>query len=304
MTLLDSSLAIHARLRRALVARDPSLVPFVIDGQVAGRITADRTRRLAAMADVFCMRGDALAFVATLATPHARSAALARVARTLATEGALSAWRDERYAIAPAFGVPPWCELERAAARYFGIRTYAAHVNGLVREKAAVAMWLARRSLTKAIDPGMLDNLVGGGIAAGVSVAATVVKECWEEAGIDAPLAQRARPTGALHVERLHADGLQDEIVFVHDLWLPPDFVPANQDGEAVEHRRLGLQEIAATLGHDEGERAVTLDATLVALTALVREGAFDADATSRATLEALLHDLAVPAPGARDPGA
>ena len=36
-------------------------------------------------------------------------------------------------------------------------------------------------------------------------------------------------------------DGLQRETVFVHDLVLPPDFVPANQDGEAVEHRLVDL---------------------------------------------------------------
>jgi len=39
------------------------------------------------------------------------------VARTLAAEGALSAWRNERYAVAAAPGAPPWFLLERAAAR-------------------------------------------------------------------------------------------------------------------------------------------------------------------------------------------
>lgn len=291
----DPALRIRARLQRALVSSATSLIPFVIDRHVAGRITAARTQRLAAFADCFRLEDGALSFVDSLHTPPARSAALAHVAHVLAHEGALTAWRDERYAIAPAFGAPAWCELERAAARYFGIRTYAAHVNGLVREGDAVTMWLARRSATKAIDPGMLDNLVGGGIAAGASVRATVVKECWEEAGIAVALAERARSTGALHVERLHADGLQDEIVFVHDLWLPPDFAPANQDGEAVEHEQLALPAIAATLTHDEGPHAVTLDATLVALTVLVRERTFDADAEGRAALEALLRDLSWP---------
>ena len=48
----------------------------------------------------------------------------------------------------------PVFELERAAARYFGVHTYAAHVNGLVRGERRRRMWLARRSATKAIDPG------------------------------------------------------------------------------------------------------------------------------------------------------
>ena len=65
------------------------------------------------------------------------------------------------------------------------------------------AMWIARRSPTKAIDPDLLDNLVGGGIAAGQSVPTTVVKEAWEEAGIpaDARRASRSRRRGA-HLPR------------------------------------------------------------------------------------------------------
>ena len=43
-------------------------------------------------------------------------------------------------------------------------------------------MWIARRSPAKAIDPGMLDNLVGGGVAAGQTITTTLIKEAWEEA--------------------------------------------------------------------------------------------------------------------------
>ncbi len=165
-------------------------------------------------------------------TAAARSHALARVARALAADGLLTAWRDERYVVSPTFGAPPWFELERAAARYFGIRTYAAHVNGLVRRDGETAMWIARRSPDKPIDPGMLDNLVGGGVAVGQTVASTVIKEAWEEAGVAANTATLAQPAGAVHICREQPDGLQRETIFVHDLWLAPDFVPAGQDGE------------------------------------------------------------------------
>mgnify|MGYP003694218689 CR=1 FL=1 len=134
---------------------------------------------------------------------------------------------------------PPLVGIERAAARYFGIRTYAVHVNGLVRSGGDLAMWLARRSPTKAIDPGLLDNLVGGGIAAATAVLDTVRKEAWEEAGIAATVAARARPQGSVDICRAQPEGLQRETVFVYDLELDADFGPANQDGEAVEHRQL-----------------------------------------------------------------
>ncbi len=118
-------------------------------------------------------------------------------------------------------------------------------------------MWIARRSPTKAIDPGMLDNLVGGGIAAGQSVAATLVKEAWEEAGIDAAARAHAQPAGAVHLCREQPDGLQRETIFVHDLWLPVGLRRrAGQDGEVVDHRLVSLA------GGSPPGRATTTDPT------------------------------------------
>ena len=92
-------------------------------------------------------------------------------------------------------------------------------------------------------------------------------------AGVDVVRLNLSHGTVESHVERLHADGLQDEIVFVHDLWLPPDFVPANQDGEAFDHRCLDLGDVAPLLAQRSGPEALTIDASLVALDCLVRHG-------------------------------
>jgi 8-oxo-dGTP pyrophosphatase MutT (NUDIX family) len=262
--------ALHARLAAALAPPTVPLVPLVADGRRVGELTEARARRLAAFGDVFAFDGSGLTFVPALADVGSRTRAMEDVARTLAAEGALTAWRGEDYD-AVAF------RIERAAARYFGLRTSAVHVNGLV-DDGGVAMWVARRSAQKAIDPGMLDNLVGGGIAAGTGVAETLVKEAWEEAGIDAALARTARSAGTLHVRRLQPDGLQHETIHVHDLWLAPDFVPANQDGEAVEHRLVPLDAMAALLANADGPDVMTADATLVAVDALLRLGAIDAE--------------------------
>ena len=214
-----------------------------------------RAARLAAIDDVFRMDTGAIAFAPTLSDVRSRTHALDRVTRVLAAEGALTAWRDERYAIAPAFGAPPWFLLERAAARYFGVRTFAAHVNGLVDERGALSMWFARRSDAKAIDPGMLDNLVGGGIAAGQSVADTVIKESGEEAGIDPEIARSARAAGTVEIRRIQPDGLQRETIFVHDLLLPADFAPVGRDGEAVAHRRVDFAGAARLIANGERSR-------------------------------------------------
>jgi len=263
--------ALHARLAAALAPPTAPLIPLEVDGRRVGELTEARARRLAAFGDVFAFDGSRLTLVPALDDVGSRTRAMQDVARTLAAEGALTAWRGEEYD-AVAF------RIERAAARYFGLRTSAVHVNGLVDTGGSAAMWIARRSAQKAIDPGLLDNLVGGGIAAGASVAGTLVKEAWEEAGIDAATARGARPAGTLHVRRLQPDGLQHETIHVHDLWLPPEFMPDNQDGEAVEHRLVPLDAMAALLANADGPDVMTADATLVAVDALLRLGAIDAE--------------------------
>jgi len=124
----------------------------------------------------------------------------------------------------------------------------------------------------------MLDNLVGGGLAAGATIAGTLAKEAWEEAGIDAATAARAQSAGVVTIRRLQPDGLQHETIHVHDLLLSRAFVPANQDGEAVEHRLVPLDHVAALLANDTGPDVMTADASLVALDALIRLGTIDAE--------------------------
>jgi len=266
--------AIHARLDRALAGPAIRLRPFVVRGVTAGFVDDARAERLARFGPgVFDVDADRVALAAGLRDERSRSAAMADVARTLRSEGALPGWRDELYRIAATFDAEPLFHLERGAARYFGVRTYAAHVNGIVRTPRSTSMWLARRSLAKAIDPGLLDNLVGGGISADLSVRDTVIKEAWEEAGIGQALAATAQPAGTVHLLRYLPDGLQRETVFVHDLALPPGFQPVNQDGEATEHRLVDVMDAARTIAVDAGPEEVTVDASVVVLDFLIRNG-------------------------------
>jgi 8-oxo-dGTP pyrophosphatase MutT (NUDIX family) len=271
--------AIRHRLGAQLAGPEHSFRPLRVGREAAGWLDDARAVQLTAFADVFAVRAGGIVFVRTIDTAAARTAALDRVARTLAADGLLTAWRDERYAVAPAFEAPPWFELERAAARYFGIGTYAAHVNGLVQRDSDIAMWIARRSATKSIEPDRLDNLVAGGIAAGQSVASTVVKEAWEEAGIAAAVAAGAQRAGTVHLCREQPDGLQRETIFVHDLWLPADFVPAGQDGEVAGHRLVSLFDVGPLIANADGPDVVTADAALVMLDCLLRHGVITPDA-------------------------
>jgi 8-oxo-dGTP pyrophosphatase MutT (NUDIX family) len=160
--------------------------------------------------------------------------------------------------------------MERAASRHFGIMGYGAHLNAFVRRGGLTHAWIARRSPDKAVDPDKLDNLVGGRISAGMSVDETLRKEAAEEAGIPPSLLAGLNCISAVRVEYSVPEGLHREVLFVHDLWLPEDFNPENQDGEVSEIRCMALEEVIQ--GILSGD--FTLDAGVVMIDGLLRQGA------------------------------
>ena len=81
---------------------------------------------------------------------------------------------------------------------------------------------------------------------------------------VSSPAKWRTVPADTVHIWREQPDGLQSETIYVHDLWLPSDFVPANQDGEAGDHRMVSLPEVARLIGLAGGPDEVTADASLV----------------------------------------
>lgn len=272
--------------------------PFWIGDERVGWIRASDLPLLARWPEVFDIDAARVTLAPAFDTIELRSAALGSVIGALAAEGRIPGWRNETYAIRNAFDAPPLAYIERAASRFFGTMTYAVHLNGVV-EYADIAapsgaasvdgarcgppqLWIARRSDTKATDPGMLDNVVAGGIGWGFGIEATIVKECWEEAGIPEQIAARAVAGRTAHVLQSLPEGTQAEQIFIYDLALPPDFAPRNQDGEVGEHRLARIDEVARWI--EEG--ALTVDASLATLDCLLRRRWIDEDAC--AGIEAL----------------
>ncbi|SAK43531.1 NUDIX hydrolase [Caballeronia fortuita] len=248
-------------------------VPFFIGDERVGWIRAfdvDALRRwpsIFSIDDVVRLQADSV---------KARTEALQEVIGALFAEGKIPGWRDETYAIRNDFDAPPLAFIERAASRFFGTMTYAVHLNGIVKYRdKAPQLWIARRSDTKATDPGMLDNVVAGGIGSGFELMPTLVKECWEEAGMSAELASTATPGRTFHVLQSLPEGTQAEQIFVYDVSLPPDFTPRNQDGEVGEHRLARMEDVARWI--EEG--ALTVDASLATLDCMLRHRWIDEDA-------------------------
>jgi 8-oxo-dGTP pyrophosphatase MutT (NUDIX family) len=270
-------------------------LPFWIGAEQVGWVRASDVPLLKRWPDVFEIGSDIgsdnyvdnsglrVTLAAAFNTVDLRSAALGSVIGALAAEGRIPGWRNETYAIRNAFDAPPLAYIERAASRFFGTMTYAVHLNGVVEyADGAPQLWIARRSDTKATDPGMLDNVVAGGIGWGFGIEATIVKECWEEAGIPDDIAARAVAGRTAHVLQSLPEGTQAEQIFIYDLALPADFAPRNQDGEVGEHRLARIDEVARWI--EEG--AMTVDASLATLDCLLRHRWLDDEAC--AGIEAL----------------
>jgi 8-oxo-dGTP pyrophosphatase MutT (NUDIX family) len=262
-------------LRAACTHASPSgselpALPFYVKEHVVGWLRPSFADLLRRWPHVFDVNPAYVTMRAQPDTPAGRSAATAEVTQDLAREGVIRGWRDELVGVYHHYGMPELFRIERAASRHFGIMAFAAHVNGFTPEGGLTHVWVARRSPDKAIDPGKLDNLVGGRIAAGMTVDETVRKEAWEEAGISPSLLADLNCLGAVRVEYSVPEGLHREILFVHDLWLPPEFKPANQDGEVSEIRLVPMQEVIQNILTGD----FTLDAGTVMIDGLLRLGA------------------------------
>ena len=267
-------------LRWVAASNAPSvdLAPFLpwrVGGTDVGLIHPALLPELAKFGDVFLTETATsadphIALAPSLTTPAARTAALARVAQALRDAGIVTGWRDEAYPVSSAFGTPPLCTVERAAAPLLGVRAYGVHVNGYVvvdndvadktslqPPPASMRLWVATRSLSKPTWPGRLDHIVAGGQPDGLSPADNVVKECGEEAGVPADVARAcARAAGAVsYASILPATGatppcVKRDVLFVYDLRLPLDFVPVPSDGEVAGFELLPLDDVAALVAH------------------------------------------------------
>lgn len=256
-------------LGSALALEPGAVVPMVVGRRTVGRVDRRRLPLLLAQPGVFHLQDGTLQFQSPLDTPQRRSDALAAALARLRGEGQVPGWRDERILVPPAPLGGEAFRVERAARMLLGITGYAAHLNGWSRAPGGgERMWVARRSASKAVDPGRLDNLVAGGVAAGMDEFETLVKECWEEAGIPAELARRARPAGTIAFDRLVDEGVDSQLIAVFDLELPGDFTPRNQDGEVQGFEAVDAARLRAML---QEPGLFTVDAALVALDFLAR---------------------------------
>ena len=251
----ESALITHAilnvlreRLRSLARPVAGDLVPLIAAGTSIGALSSDFAARVIRSGEGLLTWSNRGLQLNDALQSETLTSVWAALAGELREEGWFGAWRDEAYDVRVGEAdesAPVLCQLERGAFRRFGLRSRAVHVNGVTADGR---MWIARRSMHKAIDPGMLDNIVGGGIASGENAATTLIRECAEEAGIAHEVARLAVPSEVLHARRLEDEGVHDEILHVFKLTLPDGFVPRNTDGEVADFGLLEAKEVAARI--------------------------------------------------------
>jgi 8-oxo-dGTP pyrophosphatase MutT (NUDIX family) len=242
------------------VAHDAAArVPFWLGRHRLGSVARTHLAALSAWPGWLEMGGDRVRLVASDA-----DAALASINAALRAQGLVRGWRNELCALVCPDTGQRLGRIERAAARFWGTLTVGAHCNGYVAgdDGRPTQLWIARRALDKATDPGQLDNLVGGGVPDGQTPRETLLREGWEEAGLDASLMRGATAGRVLRLLRDVPEGLQFEYLHVFDLALPRGLEPVNQDGEVQEFACLPLAEALALAA---GE-SMTVDASLATL--------------------------------------
>lgn len=230
---------------------------FEVAGEEVGWVPFNVASILTRFSEVFkSPRDGAITLCQSLDSYSKRSEAVDAVLQALRKEGSLTClkgWRDEKYEVMPKFCDTPLMCMERSATSLFGVKRYGVHINGYSRdENGELRMWLARRSMTKQTYPGRLDNLAAGGLAAGISVKHTMVKECEEEARIPAAIAETARPVSTVSYTYEDEEGVFPECQFVFDLELPSEFQPRIGDGEVQDFYILSMDKVKGLLVCDE----------------------------------------------------
>ena len=182
--------------------------------------------------------------------PAQRSALLQAALEACHARGLVHGWRHEAFAfwehdclMPPGDGRPPLLAVERAGFRFLGLRSHAVHINGFTADGR---LWCGRRSLTKATDPGLLDNITAGGLPVGETPQQCAQRELREEAGALPAHTQHLQAYGLIRTARMDTGGWHDETLLVYNWACPERWTPHNQDGEVSEFLCLDAGQVLA----------------------------------------------------------
>ena len=274
-----------------------NFLPFRVNRVRVGCVKRSFAVTLARWPEVFRVDEHCVSLAAALdgarVPASERTRAVGEVLQTLREEGYIDGWRDELYPVNRGWSEAPFLLVERAAVPWLGVRGYGVHLNGFVRARDGLKMWIARRSLSKPTGPGKLDQMVAGGQPAGIGLYDNMMKECWEEAGIPVAVAGGAKAVGAISYALETRVGFRPDLIFNFDLELPEHFTPVNTDGEVEAFYLWSMAQVMEAVRDGD---AFKFNCALVVIDFLVRHGYIAADDPDYSDIvEGLLTKVAPP---------
>jgi 8-oxo-dGTP pyrophosphatase MutT (NUDIX family) len=201
-------------------------------------------------------------------------AAVPALGEALARAG-VCRFRGEPFDVRGAFDGPVLTTLDRGALPCFGILAEGMHLNGLVERPDGLHLWVGQRAANKQLDPGKLDHLAAGGIAAGHDPLSTLRKEGEEECGLTSALARQAVRSGLITYVMARPEGLRRDRLHCFDLMLPESFQPVANDGEMEAFTLMPLQEAFRLVRETDRFK---FNVNLVLLDLFLRRGLIDPD--------------------------
>jgi 8-oxo-dGTP pyrophosphatase MutT (NUDIX family) len=249
---------------------------FRIAGLPVGAIRSEFATAITALDDGF-MRDEngEYGFRQHIKTVAARNQTLIEATQALSQRNVIKGLHGEKFDVRNRLCDEPLCQLDRFAMPYFGFRSWGVHMNGFVRKADGIHMWIAKRAMDKPTYPGMLDNMVAGGQPTGIGFRENMIKECAEEAGIPASLAEKIKAAGTVSYLYETNEGLKPDVMINFDLELSEDFVPHCADGEVERFDLLPIAEVAEMVrtGFE-----FKFNCALVVIDFLIRHGYLTAD--------------------------
>ena len=201
----------------------------------------------------------------------------ARFAKKTYEEGLLWSWVGELFPVKASVTDPTRFVMERTLTAPLGCLTFGVHLNGYVRTKQGIELWVAKRAQNKPTFPGKLDNIVAGGQPAGLGLFENLMKECFEEAGISKTQAKESVATGTISYWHTDGRGLKRDILYCYDLELPDSFVPVCHDGEVDSFERLPIEQVLSII---KTSYAFKYNCNLIIIDFAIRHGVLSGDNT------------------------
>ena len=218
-------------------------IPFMLENQCIGLVRRAFADSLAKYPQAFQLTDRYITLDSGLETLEQRNQVIAETVQGLIEDGVVAYILDEPYPV-KGHNNEVFFVIDRALVPFLGFRSFGQHINGYVKRPDGLHVWIGTRACDRRIFPGMLDNMVAGGLPHGLSLQENLVKECHEEAGMPEELALQAMAVSAITYNAISEKGYKPDTLYCYDIELSEEFIPVNTDGEVEKFELLPVAEV------------------------------------------------------------